>query len=129
MGPVKTQECLGQSVPSPPAGCHLLHPCRGGTFKTIFPEHPCPLRLQFQSAWHQLGLTCILCKRPPHPAPEPLSCGVGKGGTFTSGAFTCRHGVGWFIEEQIRSSCLSHEMGITTPISQIGSANKSKMLH
>lgn len=81
------QECLGWSVLSPPAGCHLLHPALEASSDLSFPSicvlSGCDFRVCGISCCG-LGLTCILCERPPHPAPA--HCGVGEGGTFTSTA-------------------------------------------
>lgn len=78
------QECLSWSVLSPPARCHLLHPTLGAPSDLSFPSvcvlSGCDFRVCGISCCG-LGLTCILCKRPPHPAPA--YCGVGTGGTFT----------------------------------------------
>lgn len=75
------QECLGWSVLSPLAGCHLLHPTLGAPSDFSFPSvcvlPGCKFRVCGISCCG-LGLIRLLCKRPPHPAPA--HCGVGTGG-------------------------------------------------
>lgn len=129
MGPVKTQECLGRSMPSPLARCRLLLPCLEAASKPSFPSirvlSGCNFRVR-GIGWDSLVFSASVL---PTQHLNHFPVGWARWVPSPPGPVACRHGIGWFIEEQIRSSCLSHEMGVVTPISQAGSANKSKVLH